>query len=171
MDIEIDYCFGLYYGEHHISIYCGVFIVCNVLLPNIALNIILLSRDCLVYIIPPLTYDNDIPKYYHCIAIYYHNRTITKKYMINVIFKKNDFHIIGNSYSMGSHHSSFWGLSSKNNLYKLLVLVLNYLCSMCSLAVSTQDSPAVEPRSNPGSGKILMSENLRLYTTSPVVMC
>ena len=43
--------------------------------------------------------------------------------------------------------------------------------SMCSLAVSTQDSPAVEPRSNPGSGKILMSENLRLYTTSPVVMC
>ena len=36
---------------------------------------------------------------------------------------------------------------------------------------STQDSPAVEPRSNPGSGKILMSENLRLYTTSPVVMC
>ena len=40
---------------------------------------------------------------------------------------------------------------------------------MCSLAVSTQDSPAVEPRSNLGSGKILMSENLRLYTTSPVV--
>ena len=40
-----------------------------------------------------------------------------------------------------------------------------------SLAVSTQDSPAVEPRSNPDSGKILMSENLRLYTTSPVVMC
>ena len=46
-----------------------------------------------------------------------------------------------------------------------------FLYSMCSLAVSTQDSPAVEPRSNPGSGKILMSENLRLYTTSPVVMC
>ena len=46
-----------------------------------------------------------------------------------------------------------------------------YIYSMCSLAVSTQDSPAVEPRSNPGSGKILMSENLRLYTTSPVVMC
>ena len=43
--------------------------------------------------------------------------------------------------------------------------------SRCSLAVSTLDSPAVEPRSNPGSGKILMSENLRLYTTSPVVMC
>ena len=33
-----------------------------------------------------------------------------------------------------------------------------YIYSMCSLAVSTQDSPAVEPRSNPGSGKILMSE-------------
>ena len=48
---------------------------------------------------------------------------------------------------------------------------LTILYSMCSLAVSTQDSPAVEPRSNPGSGKILMSENLRLYTTSPVVMC
>ena len=42
---------------------------------------------------------------------------------------------------------------------------------MCSLAVSTQDSPAVEPRSNPGSGKILMSENLRLYTTSPLSSC
>ena len=41
---------------------------------------------------------------------------------------------------------------------------------MRSLAGSTQDSPAVEPRSNPGPGKILMSENLRLYTTSPVVM-
>ena len=46
-----------------------------------------------------------------------------------------------------------------------------HMYSMCSLAVSTQDSPAVEPRSNPGSGEILMSENLRLYTTSPVVMC
>ena len=44
-------------------------------------------------------------------------------------------------------------------------------CPMCSLAVSTQDSPAVEPRSNPGSGKILMSENLRLYTTSPLSSC
>ena len=43
--------------------------------------------------------------------------------------------------------------------------------SMCSLAVSTLDSPAVVPRSNSGSGKILISENLRLYTTSPVVMC
>ena len=51
------------------------------------------------------------------------------------------------------------------------LISLGLLYSMCSLAVSTQDSPAVEPRSNPGSGKILMSENLRLYTTSPVVMC
>ena len=42
---------------------------------------------------------------------------------------------------------------------------------MCSLAISTLDSPAVHPRSNPGLGKILMSENLRLYTTFPVVMC
>ena len=41
---------------------------------------------------------------------------------------------------------------------------------MCGLAVGTQDSLAVEPRSNPGSGKILMSENLRLYTTFPVAM-
>ena len=49
--------------------------------------------------------------------------------------------------------------------------IINNTYSMCSLAVSTQDSPAVKPRSNPGSGKILMSENLRLYTTSPVVMC
>ena len=38
-----------------------------------------------------------------------------------------------------------------------------------SLAVSTLDSPAVEPRSNPGSGKILMSENLRLYTIYTVL--
>ena len=43
------------------------------------------------------------------------------------------------------------------------------LKKVMSLAVSTLDSPAVEPRSNPGSGKLLMSENLRLYTTSPVV--
>ena len=35
---------------------------------------------------------------------------------------------------------------------------------MCSLALSTLDSPAVDPRSNPGSGKILISENLRLYS-------
>ena len=42
---------------------------------------------------------------------------------------------------------------------------------MCSLAVSILDSLAVDPRSNPGSGKLLMSENLRLYTTSPVAMC
>ena len=42
---------------------------------------------------------------------------------------------------------------------------------MSSLVVSILDSPAVDSRLNPGSGKILMSENLRLYTTSPVVMC
>ena len=42
---------------------------------------------------------------------------------------------------------------------------------MCSLAVSTLDSPAVDRSLNPGSGKILMSENLRLYTTSPSVIC
>ena len=45
------------------------------------------------------------------------------------------------------------------------------MCSICSLAVSTLNSPVVDPRSNPGSGKILMSENLRLYTTYPVVTC
>ena len=43
--------------------------------------------------------------------------------------------------------------------------------SIYSLAVNTLDSPAVDPISNPGSGTILMSENLRLYTTSLVVMC
>ena len=42
---------------------------------------------------------------------------------------------------------------------------------MCSLALSTLDSPDVDPKSNPGSCKILMSENLRLYTTSLVVIC
>ena len=36
---------------------------------------------------------------------------------------------------------------------------------MYSLVVSTLYFPAVDPR------KILMSENLRLYTSSPVVMC
>ena len=41
---------------------------------------------------------------------------------------------------------------------------------MCSLAVSTLDSPAGDRSSKPGSGKILMSENLGLYTTSPVVI-
>ena len=41
---------------------------------------------------------------------------------------------------------------------------------MCSLAVSTLDSPAVDQRiSNPGSGKILTSDNLRPYATSPVL--
>ena len=65
---------------------------------------------------------------------------------------------------------------SREILYELIVSFIlrtnsTRQYSMCSLAVSTQDSPAVEPRSNPGSGKILMSENLRLYTTSPVVMC
>ena len=62
---------------------------------------------------------------------------------------------------------------TEETLNKELNILMQWLndYSMCSLAVSTQDSPAVEPRSNPGSGKILMSENLRLYTTSPVVMC
>ena len=62
---------------------------------------------------------------------------------------------------------------TEETLNKELNILIQWLndYSMCSLAVSTQDSPAVEPRSNPGSGKILMSENLRLYTTSPVVMC
>ena len=64
-------------------------------------------------------------------------------------------------HNMPCHRS--WGNNTE--------VILNTKYSMCSLAVSTQDSPAVEPRSNPGSGKILMSENLRLYTTSPVVMC
>ena len=43
--------------------------------------------------------------------------------------------------------------------------------SMCSLAVSALDSPAVDWSSNPGSGKHRISENLKLYTTSPVVKC
>ena len=51
------------------------------------------------------------------------------------------------------------------------VLSPKHIYSMCSLTVSTLDSPAVEPRSNPGSSKILIGENLRLYTTSPVGMC
>ena len=44
--------------------------------------------------------------------------------------------------------------------------------NMCSLVVSVLDYPAVDPRSNLDSGSALsMSENLRLYTTSPVVIC
>ena len=58
-----------------------------------------------------------------------------------------------------------------NRKISICIKQIKSTTSMCSLAVSTQDSPAVEPRSNPCSGKILMSENLRLYTTSPVVMC
>ena len=42
--------------------------------------------------------------------------------------------------------------------------------SICRPAVSTLDFPAVDRSSNHDSGKILMSENLRLYTTSPVVI-
>ena len=42
--------------------------------------------------------------------------------------------------------------------------------SMCSLEVSKLDSPAVDRSSNPGSGNILIDENLRLYTTSAVVI-
>ena len=57
-----------------------------------------------------------------------------------------------------------------NATFLIKICASRGLYSMCSLAVSTQDSPAVEPRLNPGLGKILMSENLRLYTTSPVVM-
>ena len=38
-------------------------------------------------------------------------------------------------------------------------LVVSVLYSMCSLVVSVLDSPAVDPRSNPGSGlALLMSE-------------
>ena len=49
--------------------------------------------------------------------------------------------------------------------------VYNIACVLCSLVVSVLDSPAVDPRSNPGSGSaLLMSENLRLYTTTPVVI-
>ena len=43
--------------------------------------------------------------------------------------------------------------------------------SMDNLVVSKLDSPAVDRSSNPGSDKILMSENLRLYTTSQGVVC
>ena len=43
----------------------------------------------------------------------------------------------------------------------LSTINLNY--SMCSLVVSTLDSPAVDPSSNPGSGSaLLMSENSQI---------
>ena len=77
-------------------------------------------------------------------------------------------------YSILFNYLIYLKLFTKYNLFQVInaYKICSYpVYSMCSLAVSTQDSPAVEPRSNPGSGKILMSENLRLYTTSPVVMC
>ena len=45
----------------------------------------------------------------------------------------------------------------------MLTNVDSLLYSMCSLAVNILDSPAVDPRSNPDSCKILMRENLRPY--------
>ena len=45
-----------------------------------------------------------------------------------------------------------------------------YQYSMCSLVVSVLDSPAVDQRSNPGSGSaLLMSE--KSQAVSPVVIC
>ena len=69
------------------------------------------------------------------------------------------------------NHSHF--TAQNFSIISLSTIKIIHQYSMCSLAlpVSTLDSPVVEPRSNPGLGKILMSENLRLYTTSPVVMC
>ena len=49
--------------------------------------------------------------------------------------------------------------------YNTMVTISIYFTphSMCSLVVSVLDSPAVDPRSNPGSGSaLLMSEYLRL---------
>ena len=44
--------------------------------------------------------------------------------------------------------------------------------SMCSLVVSVLDSPAVDPRSNPGSGStLLMSEKSQAVYKSLVVIC
>ena len=49
-------------------------------------------------------------------------------------------------------------IDSKNNGV-MLVSLENTIYSMCSLVVSVLDSPAVDPRSNPGSGSaLLMSE-------------
>ena len=95
-----------------------------------------------------------------------------KKAILNIHIKSEGIHIFSQKF--------FWIESTifvikcqKFTFIVQLFMTKNPFCRpiMCSLAVSTQDSPAVEPRSNPGSGKILMSENLRLYTTSPVVMC
>ena len=54
---------------------------------------------------------------------------------------------------------------------KIALYCICDIVSMCSPAVSTLDSPAVDLRSNTEYDKILVSENLRLYTTSPVVIC
>ena len=96
----------------------------------------------------------------------------------SVYFKGITLFSYKNNDISGTHAKGLVGMLPQKIFEKKMQLgafCLMFLCilaySMCSLAVSTQDSPAVEPRSNPGSGKILMSENLRLYTTSPVVMC
>ena len=44
-------------------------------------------------------------------------------------------------------------------VFPVIQMYANCIYSMCSLVVSVLDSPAVDPRSNPGSGSaLLMSE-------------
>ena len=65
------------------------------------------------------------------------------------------------AHSIGNHvkYTYTSDIDNDNTLITLQLITLYYLLnylvySMCSLAVSIQDSPAIEPRSNPGSGKI-----------------
>ena len=53
------------------------------------------------------------------------------------------------------------------------MLIRNVIIIMCSLVVRILDSPAVDPRSNPGSGSALLikEKSKAVSTLSPVVIC
>ena len=73
---------------------------------------------------------------------------------ITPLFKKGDISMLSNyrPISLLPTISKIFERILYNQLY-------DYFNSMCSLVVSVLDSPAVEPRSNPGSGSaLLMSE-------------
>ena len=69
------------------------------------------------------------------------------------------------------YNKSLVDLENCTSFLKTTCDLLNSTCEIDLLKLLARHTLAVELRSNPGSSKILMSENLRLHTTSPVVMC
>ena len=64
-------------------------------------------------------------------------------------------------FAMFCQNCQFFGCTPRLNIYKCYYFMQTLVGhnSMCSLVVSVLDSPAVDPRSNPGSGSaLLMSE-------------